>query len=199
MPRTRSRSSVSASAEDSPGLREQLLRLRRVLLDERLDGAQVHAHGDQPGLRPVVQIPLDAAQFGGGGVDGVVPGLGEPLDALRQLLRRGWARAAPGEQRSGRWSGTGSPQGEPDQGRAEAGRPARPCRSLSTGTNPYQYVVAERRATGPPPGRRALHRVGDQRGREERGDEARAVMSASSQRRSRQVAGSFSISVQRST
>ena len=107
MPRTRSRSSVSASAEDCAGLREQLLGLRRVLLDQRLDGAEVHAHGDQPGLRAVVQIPLDTAQFGGRGVHGVVPGLGEPVDALLQLASRPGASTAPGDHGSGRAPGAG--------------------------------------------------------------------------------------------
>jgi hypothetical protein len=32
-------------------------------------GVQRHSHGDQPGLRAVVQIPLDTADLRGAGVE----------------------------------------------------------------------------------------------------------------------------------
>ena len=44
---------------------------------------------DHPGLRAVVQVPLDAAELGGGGVDRVAAGLGEGLHPLGQLLGPG--------------------------------------------------------------------------------------------------------------
>ena len=40
----------------------------RVLEQLLLRQPQVHGEGDEPGLRAVVQVALDAAQVGGGGV-----------------------------------------------------------------------------------------------------------------------------------
>ena len=46
---------------------------------------QGHAHGDQPGLRAVVQVPLDPAELGRPGVEGLGAGLGKLADPQRQL------------------------------------------------------------------------------------------------------------------
>ena len=93
------------------GLRDGLVRF--------LDGlglgpghAQVHGQGDQPLLGAVVQVPLQSAPLGVGGVDHAGPGLGETLHPVLQLL--GPARAqqrlrGPDIQRR-------DPRGEPGRG-----------------------------------------------------------------------------------
>ena len=70
MPRARSRSSCSAILTSPCASLDHAPRAAcRVLQQLLLGQAQVHGQGDQPGLRPVVQVALDPAQVGGGGVD----------------------------------------------------------------------------------------------------------------------------------
>ena len=52
--------------------------------------------GDQPGLRAVVQVPLDPAQLGGLRVDGLRPGLGQRADPSAPGTTRAPAGARPG-------------------------------------------------------------------------------------------------------
>lgn len=80
------------------GLGEQLSGLGRVLLDEDVDGPQVHPHGDQSRLRPVVQVPLDTAEFGRRGVHGGAPGLGEDADPLGEFAAAGGEDGAGEEE-----------------------------------------------------------------------------------------------------
>ncbi len=68
-----------------PCLGDQGQRGLRAHRQHPLDRPQVHAERDQPGLRPVVQVPLDPAQLGAGRVDGVATGLGQPLHPAGQV------------------------------------------------------------------------------------------------------------------
>ena len=67
------------------GLDEQRPGRRWIGVYDLPRGVQGHAHGDQPGLRSVVQVPLDPADFGGPGVEGLGAGLGQVPDPQRQL------------------------------------------------------------------------------------------------------------------
>ena len=79
------------------GLGDQLPGLPRGRVAKRLVGQpEAHPDRDQPGLRAVVQVALDAAQLGGGVVDGLGPGLGEHLDPLLELLGVAVGEEAPG-------------------------------------------------------------------------------------------------------
>ena len=75
MPRTRARSSARALTEASPGLEHQGAGRVRVGVDDLPGGVQGHTHGDQPGLGPVVQVPLDPADLGRPGVQRLGAGL----------------------------------------------------------------------------------------------------------------------------
>ena len=55
---------------------------------------------DEPRLRAVVQVALDALQLGGGGVDGAGARLGQDLDALLELAAAG-AEHDPRERAAG--------------------------------------------------------------------------------------------------
>ena len=71
------------------------LRLRRV----RVFGAghaQPHGERDQPLLGAVVQVPLQAAPLGVGGVDHAGPGLGQAFHLVFQLLGAARAQQRPG-------------------------------------------------------------------------------------------------------
>ena len=68
-----------------PGLGDQGQRRLRAGRQHAFDRTQVHAQRDQAGLGPVVQVSLDPAQLGRGGVDGVAAGLGQLLDPAGQL------------------------------------------------------------------------------------------------------------------
>ena len=85
MPRTRWRRSLSARGRGLPGLGDQGQRGLRAGRQHAFHRPQVHAQRDQAGLGPVVQIPLDPAQLGSGGVERVAAGLGQPLDPAGQL------------------------------------------------------------------------------------------------------------------
>ena len=79
MPRARSRSSTMASlaprwaslTRSLTWSRSSSLRVGELLLGH----AQAHGQRHQLGLGAVVEIPLDPPQGGGGGVDGLGPGL----------------------------------------------------------------------------------------------------------------------------
>ena len=164
MPRTRSRSSASASLLAAARLGEQRPRAVGVVGELLLGQGQAHAQRDQPGLRAVVQVALDAAQLGGLGVDGLGARLGQLLHAQRQpaLLRH--RRAARGRaRRAARRDHRRQPPEDQvehvlDDGddRAARGRPcrrpaARPRRGAAAGSarqraEPDQQVAARARA-----------------------------------------------------
>ena len=50
-----------------------------------LGAAELHGQGDEPGLRAVVEVALDAAQLRGLRVDGLATRSAEGVDALLQL------------------------------------------------------------------------------------------------------------------
>ena len=77
MPRTRPRRSASALAEFSRASATRLIAASGSLLDQAFHRAQGHANSHQPSLGAVVQVALDPAQFGGGGVDRVDAGRGQ--------------------------------------------------------------------------------------------------------------------------
>ena len=113
MPRTRSRSSdracrwtrrASASSRAAVG----------IGAEQFLGEADAHAERDEPGLRAVVQVPLDAAQLGGLGVDRVGPGLGQLAHPLGQLGRP-WSGAGRARERRlepGQPAGAGHADGQ---------------------------------------------------------------------------------------
>ena len=81
MPRARSRSSWSASFTSPCASSTIAAAVVGVLQQLLLGQAEPHREGDQPGLRPVVQIALDAPQVGRGRVDDDPPvrlQLGDP-------------------------------------------------------------------------------------------------------------------------
>jgi hypothetical protein len=57
-----------------PGLEHQGAGRVGVGVDDLPGGVQGHAHGDQPGLGPVVQVPLDPADLGRPGIQGLRAG-----------------------------------------------------------------------------------------------------------------------------
>ncbi len=89
MPRTRPRRSFSAPAR-SPSPRRPVPARPAGWRHHALHRPQVHAERDQPGLGAVVQIPLDPAQLGGGGVDGVA------ADSVSRCTRPASAGSGPG-------------------------------------------------------------------------------------------------------
>ena len=90
-----------------------------------LDRAEGHAHGHQPGLRPVVQVPLDAPQLRGLRVEGVGPGLGE---LAHPLLQRAWASGRAASGCRGRAAARpGARSGSPATTRPAAERRRRPA------------------------------------------------------------------------
>ena len=174
MPRTRSRSSVSASAEDCAGLREQLLRLRGVLLDR----APRRCRGPCP-WRPAgpARRRADPARCGA---------------VRRRRCRR--RRAGSRSARATRSASSTSAGGEQGPGEQEVERaaerasasteatrsttPRAPAASAVpwplTGTNPYQqptYVPSVNTRHSPSRQREPLQRVEEQHGRHQRGDE----------------------------
>ena len=74
--------------------------------------AQVHGQGDQPLLGAVVQVPLQSAPLGVGGVDHAGPGLSQALHPVFQLL--GPARAQ--QRLGGADVQRREPRGEPGRG-----------------------------------------------------------------------------------
>ena len=66
-------------------LLHELARALGVAVEALLRHAQVEGEGDEPRLRAVVEVALDAVQLGGGGVDGAGARLGQDLDALLEL------------------------------------------------------------------------------------------------------------------
>jgi len=69
----------------------------RVGVDQPPGGVQRQAHRDQPGLRPVVQVALDAAQLRRPGVQRLAPGLRQVPDAQLELRLLGGGEHQPGE------------------------------------------------------------------------------------------------------
>ena len=96
MPRTTARRSASAAPVVVAGLGDQLARGLGVAVEHLVGHAERHAERDQPGLRPVVQVALDAAQLGGGVVDGLGAGHGQVDDPLLQRLGVPGAEEATG-------------------------------------------------------------------------------------------------------
>ncbi|KDN87354.1 hypothetical protein KCH_08880 [Kitasatospora cheerisanensis KCTC 2395] len=80
-------------------LRQQLRHQLRLLVQQFAGHAEPHRDRHQPGLRAVVQVPFDAAQFGAVRVHRVGPGLGQrrhlPGQPFRRR-RRQQRRAQPG-------------------------------------------------------------------------------------------------------
>ena len=110
------------------GLGDDLVRLRRVGVFGA-GHAQPHREGDQPLLGAVVQVPLQPAPLGVGGVDHAGPGLGQAFHLVFQFL--GAARAqqrpgGPGVQRPDRGGQPrrGRQQHDPDGGQVDVHRDA---------------------------------------------------------------------------
>jgi len=80
------------------GLEDQRPGRVGVGVDDLPGGVQGHAHGDQPGLRAVVQVALDPADFGRPGIEGLGAGLGQPLNPQRQFGLLGGRRHRPGQE-----------------------------------------------------------------------------------------------------
>ena len=100
MPRTTERRSPIAPGGRRPGVLDQAPGLLRVLAVERRVGhAEAHRQRDQPRLRPVVQVALEAAQLGRRVVDQVGPGLGQHLHPLLERLGAAVAEEPPVEHR----------------------------------------------------------------------------------------------------
>ncbi|GAA3049830.1 hypothetical protein GCM10020000_33060 [Streptomyces olivoverticillatus] len=72
-------------------VQQQLTGGRRVAVQQPDGALQRHAQGDEPGLRTVVQIALDAPQLGGLGVHRLGAGAVQPVHAPREFgaARRG--------------------------------------------------------------------------------------------------------------
>jgi hypothetical protein len=70
---------------------------RRVGVEDLPGGIQGHAHCHQPGLRAVVQVPLDPAHLRRPGVDRLGPGLGQMTDPQRELRLPGRRQHRVGE------------------------------------------------------------------------------------------------------
>ena len=98
MPRARSRSSAIARPASSRAAHE---RGDLGLVGEALLGAaEVHAQRDEPRLRAVVQVALDAPQLGGLDVERARARAGQHVDALDELaLAAGAAGSASDEDR----------------------------------------------------------------------------------------------------
>ena len=77
------------------GLRDDLVGLRRVGRG-RAGHTQPYRQRDQPLLGAVVQVALQAAPFGVGGVDRACPGMGQLLHPELQFLRTARAQQRPG-------------------------------------------------------------------------------------------------------
>lgn len=155
------------------GLRDELPGLLRVLVEQHLDRPEVHAHRHQPCLRPVVQIPLDSAQFGGRGVDGVPPGLRQHPYALGQFALVG-AEDRPGEPEVGLEQARGVEVRQEEQSDAQGGGAERG--RLVGDRHEAVPVRAARVREDPPQARRdrePLQRVEQQHGRQQRGEEPR--------------------------
>ena len=89
--------------------------------------AQVDRQRHQPLLGAVVQVALQAAPLGVGGVDHPGPGLREPLDAVLQLLSAAGAQQRPRDEGVQRGHAGGQPRRrrqhpDPGQGQGKAGR-----------------------------------------------------------------------------
>jgi hypothetical protein len=76
---------MATSDRGIPRLEHRGARGLRVGVDDLPGGVQGHAHGDQPGLGSVVQVPLDPADLRRPGVQHLGARLGQLLDAQRQL------------------------------------------------------------------------------------------------------------------
>ena len=70
-------------------LLDELARALGIALEALLGHAEVQRQRDEPRLRAVVQVALDALQLGRGGVDGAGARLGQDLDALLELAVAG--------------------------------------------------------------------------------------------------------------
>ena len=204
MPRTRSRSSVSAVAEVSRAWASSARAAAGSLSMQLLDGGQAHADGDQPGLRAVVQVAFDPAQLGGLGVDGVGPGLGQPAHPVgehgrgRSGVSRRRSYAGPqAQQRSGEQEP--DPPGPVRSGGSPSRAPRRaPGRRRSAAYHMYQGVTqtpvgqTDRHRPRRPPDRlphQAEEPDADQDGGHDASRPTGALVTIHS--RSRQVAGSL--------
>ena len=101
MPRTTERRSAIAALGRGPGLGDGTTRRHRIGLEELLGHAQAHRDGDQPGLRPVVQVALQPAQLGRRVVHGRGPALGERRHPALQRLGVAVAEERPVDHRPG--------------------------------------------------------------------------------------------------
>ena len=124
IPRTRARSSASALTEASLASNTRRAGGLRVGVDDLPGGVQGHAHGDQPGLGSVVQVPLDPADLGRPGVQGLGAGLRQLPHPLRQLDLPGRRQDGTGQQAVGPEQQRG--RQHPDRGDGQAQHDQRP-------------------------------------------------------------------------
>ena len=94
MPRARSRSSAIARPGVLAGAAHEVGDLGLVG-EPLLGAAEVHGQRDEPRLRAVVQVALDAPQLGGLDVERALPRAGQHVDALDELARSTHGRRSP--------------------------------------------------------------------------------------------------------
>ena len=99
-------------------LLDELARAVGVALEALLGHPEVQRERDEPRLRAVVQVALDALELGRGGVDGARAGLGQDLDALGELLGVGPEQEPRERARAG---GGAAQQADRDRQRDDAG------------------------------------------------------------------------------
>ena len=142
MPRTRVRSSVRACPLDARASASRFRARSGFSRQHLLGEPNVHAQRDQPGLRPVVQVALDPAQLGRGGVHRLGAGLG-------QLAYLGGHRLpGRGQQRCG-GPAMGLQQQRPDEGHQVPACPGRaPApRNLAARCSTSRTATRQRSAT----------------------------------------------------
>ena len=135
-----------------PGLGHQRDRGLRAGRDQVLGGPQAHAQGDQPGLRPVVQVPLHPPQLGRGAVHRVGPGMGQLLHPPGQV----GVRFAPQQDacvRDDRARHQPEPQGQ-HQASLEAGHGGPGRVADQYGAESQRVVIRDERRRGPGQGER---------------------------------------------
>ena len=146
MPRARSRSSAIAAVASSRAWRTSARRLGPVL-QPVLGPAELHAQRDQPGLRAVVQVALDAAQLRGLHVERAAPRSGQLVDPGAP------ARAARGRAEHGVHGDARSQARPPAKTGQKKPPPAMPDREHDqTPPGPPETAALHRRAAARPRG-----------------------------------------------